>query len=76
MSEEKYIKPEYCLECSSKHANRLEHHYEDIVTATKDNPRLREQAQNILDDVREIRKKTDEIRIEELAKNRLQRNIG
>jgi len=73
MGEETYMNIGYCLECGTKHANRIEHHLEDFVTATKDNPRLRAIAQELLDKQREIRKRLDELRIEELAKKKLQK---
>lgn len=71
MSEETYMNKAYCLECATKHSNRLEHHFEDLVTATKDNPNLRQEAQNMLDKIREIRKRIDELRINEMAKKKL-----
>jgi hypothetical protein len=71
MPENDYMDKKYCLECATKHANRLEHHYEDIVSASKDDPQMRQNAQNMLDKVRELRKETDEMRINELAKGKL-----
>lgn len=41
-----------------------------MVTSSKDNPELRATAQALLDQVRDIRKRIDEMRIEELAKKR------
>jgi erythromycin esterase-like protein len=70
MPEEEYINPAYCLECLTKHGNRVEHHLEDLVTASKDDPELRRQAQEMLDKAREIRKQVDDLRIKELAKLR------
>jgi predicted nuclease with TOPRIM domain len=72
MGEETYMDKEYCLECATKHSNRLEHHLEDLQTATANNPELRTEAQNLLDNIRQIRKRIDTLRIEELAKKRLQ----
>jgi|GEM_PF-6706512 TolA-binding protein len=71
MGEEGYMNKNFCLECSSKHANRLEHHFEDMVTATHNEPELRQQAQEMLDQIRQMRKKIDEVRINELAKKKL-----
>lgn len=68
MPEKDYLNPNYCLECMEKHSNRLEHHLEDLVTATKDNPALRSEAQDLLDRTRELRKAVDELRIREIAK--------
>jgi hypothetical protein len=41
-----------------------------MVTSTKDEPELRAEAQGLLDQVRDIRKRIDEMRIEEMAKKR------
>ncbi|MEM1543718.1 MAG: hypothetical protein QW795_03450 [Candidatus Bathyarchaeia archaeon] len=68
MGEEIYMNKNYCLECGTKHVSRLEHHLEDLVTSSKDDKELREQAQDLLDKVRDIRKVLDEMRIRELAK--------
>lgn len=65
VGEETYMDKGYCLECGTKHANRLEHHLEDLVTSSKENPNLRMEAQDMLDQVREMRKKLDELRIKE-----------
>jgi len=67
MGEETYMNKNYCLECGTKHINRLEHHLEDLQTATRDNPELREKAQEMLDQIRDIRKEIDQLRIEQLA---------
>jgi predicted outer membrane protein len=72
MGEETYMDKEYCLECATKHSNRLEHHLEDLVTSQKDNPELRSEAQEMLDKIREIRKRIDDMRINELAYKKLQ----
>lgn len=71
MGEETYMNKEYCLECATKHSNRLEHHLEDLQTSAIDNPELRSEAQDLLDKVRSVRKKIDSLRVEELAKKRL-----
>ena len=68
MPEETYMNKAYCLECATKHSRDLEHHLEDLVTASKDNPQLRQWAQEMVDKTREIRKQIDELRIRELAK--------
>lgn len=75
MPEETYVNKPYCLECASKHSNRSEHHFEDLLTATKDDPDMREKAQELLDAQRNIRKEVDEMRIEEKAKQRLQETV-
>jgi hypothetical protein len=72
MGEAAYMKPEYCLECAGKHSNRLEHHFEDMVTATENNPDLRQEAQEMLDNIRQMRKKVDELRIKEMARKKLE----
>jgi len=41
-----------------------------MVTSTKDSPELRAEAQNILDQIRDIRKKIDEMRLEAMARKR------
>lgn len=72
MSGEKgYINAPYCLECQTKHLSRAEHHGEDLVTATQDNPEMRQEAQEMLDNIRQMRKRVDEIRINELARKKL-----
>ena len=48
------------------------HHLEDLETGSKDNPEMREQARELIDQAREIRRKVDEMRIDELAKKKLQ----
>jgi hypothetical protein len=45
----------------------LEHHLEDLQTASRDNPELREKAQEMLDQIRDIRKEIDQLRIQQLA---------
>jgi len=71
MGEEGYINKPYCLECETKHLNRAEHHAEDLVTASADDPAMRQNAQKMLDNIRKMRKQVDEMRIEELAKKKL-----
>jgi hypothetical protein len=75
MGEQNYMDKVYCLECMSKHSNRLEHHCEDLLTSSKDRPELRKIAQEMLDQSRDMRKAVDELRIDELAKKRLQSTI-
>jgi hypothetical protein len=60
----------YCLECLNKHLSRAEHHSEDLWTSSKDNPQLRVEAQEMLDQIREFRKRIDAMRIDELAKKK------
>jgi cytochrome c553 len=69
--EDDYVKPSYCLSCAGKHSRDLEHHLEDLETGSKDNPEMREQARDLIDEARDIRRKVDEMRIEELAKKKL-----
>jgi hypothetical protein len=45
------------------------------VTGSEDNPELREKAQSLLDDQRNIRKEVDEIRVEEKAKKLLRETV-
>jgi hypothetical protein len=71
MPEKDYMNKPYCLECMSKHAQRMEHHGEDLVSASKDDPELRETAQELLDKQRDIRKEIDNLRVEERAKKML-----
>jgi len=71
MGEESYMSKPYCLECMGKHANRFEHHSEDLWTASTDDPKLRAEAEKILDAARKLRKKIDEIRVEQLALKKL-----
>lgn len=54
----------YCLECAWKHSRDLEHHLEDAVTYTKEAGK-RMMFQSLVDKVREIRKKIDELRLKE-----------
>jgi predicted ribosome quality control (RQC) complex YloA/Tae2 family protein len=58
-----------------KHAQRMEHHGEDFLVATKDDPELREKAQKLLDQQRDIRKEIDEIRIDQLAEEKAKKKI-
>lgn len=67
MAEQDYMNKTYCLECSTKHANRLEHHLEDLVTSSENKPELRTLAQQLLDNTRDVRKVIDNMRIEEMA---------
>lgn len=71
IGEETYMDKPYCLECSVKHGRDVEHHLSDLVTSSKNDPRLREKAQTLLDNQRDIRKALDEMRIEELANKKL-----
>jgi TolA-binding protein len=71
MPEENYMNKPYCLECMVKHLSRAEHHGEDLVTASRDNPELRQKAQEILDQTRDMRKQIDEMRVNELAMQKL-----
>lgn len=71
IGEETYMNKTYCLECATKHSNRLEHHLEDLQTSTKDNPEMRADAQNLLDQIRDVRKKIDILRVNQLAKEKL-----
>jgi predicted RNase H-like nuclease (RuvC/YqgF family) len=66
MGEEGYMNKNYCLECGTKHINRLEHHLEDLQTATRDDPEMRKKAQDMLDQIRDLRKELDQLRIEQL----------
>jgi hypothetical protein len=75
MGEQKYMDKGFCLDCMEKHAQRMEHHGEDMVTATADDPELRQKAQEVLDAQREIRKRVDEIRVEEKAKKLLRETV-
>jgi len=70
-SEDAYVAPSYCLSCSAKHSRDLEHHLEDLETGSRGNPELREQARDMIDQARELRRKIDEMRIDELAKQKL-----
>jgi hypothetical protein len=72
MPEESYMSKPYCLECQTKHLNRAEHHAEDLVTSAQDDPELREEAQDMLDQIRGMRKRVDELRINELARRKLE----
>jgi hypothetical protein len=45
------------------------------VTSSQGNPELRSQAQDLLDEQRQIRKQVDEMRIEEKAKQKLQETV-
>lgn len=71
MGEETYMDKGYCLECMTKHSRDFEHHAEDLVTASKNNPNLRDVAQDIVDNARDLRKQVDELRVEEYAKKKL-----
>jgi hypothetical protein len=68
MGEETYMNKPYCLECGVKHSRDAEHHLGDLVTASKDDPEMREKAQELLDKQRDIRREIDNLRIEERAK--------
>jgi hypothetical protein len=71
MGEQTYMDKGYCLECMGKHSRDLEHHLEDFVTSSKDNPDLRAEAQVMVDAVRDIRKNIDDLRLDELARKKL-----
>jgi len=70
-NEDAYVAPSYCLSCSAKHSRDLEHHLEDLETGSKENPEMREQARDMIDDARDLRRRIDEMRIEELAKKKV-----
>jgi hypothetical protein len=67
-----YVKPAFCLSCSAKHSRDLEHHLEDLETGTEDDPELRQQAREMIDQARNIRKRIDDLRIEALARKKLE----
>jgi hypothetical protein len=52
------------------------HHLEDLNTGAKDNPELREEAQQMVDQVREVRRKIDEIRVNELAEEKAKKMLS
>jgi hypothetical protein len=69
--EDEYIKPTYCLSCSAKHSRDLEHHLEDLETGSSG--RMRQDARDMIDQARNLRRRIDNMRIEELAKKKLNR---
>jgi queuine/archaeosine tRNA-ribosyltransferase len=71
-AEDEYVKPQYCLSCSAKHSRDLEHHLEDLETGSKENPELRQQAREMIDQIRDVRKRIDDLRIESLARKKLE----
>lgn len=70
MPEQDYMNKPYCLECIVKHLSRAEHHQEDLVTSSRDNPALRADAQDVLDQIRDLRKRADELRVEEMMRKK------
>jgi len=73
--EDAYVDPKFCISCAGKHSRDLEHHLEDAITGSKDNPELRQEAQQMVDQVREIRRKIDEIRIDQLAEEKAKKKL-
>jgi queuine/archaeosine tRNA-ribosyltransferase len=73
--EDAYMEPKYCLSCASKHSRDTEHHLEDYNVSARNNLELREVAQRLLEKAREIRRAVDDIRINELAKERLRNTL-
>jgi len=76
MGIETYMDKGYCLECGVKHTRDVEHHLEDLITASKDNPELRELGQDLVDRIREIRRQLDDLRVNELARKKLEQMLG
>ena len=74
-NEKGYMDKSFCLDCLPKHSNYAEHHASDFVTGTKDEPELRAKAIEILDKIRDMRKEIDDIRVNELAKERLRQTL-
>jgi len=72
MAEDEYVKPQFCLSCSAKHSRDLEHHLEDLETGTRENPEMRQQARELIDQARELRRKIDQMRIDDLARKKLE----
>jgi TolA-binding protein len=73
MPDEKgYMDKGFCMDCLNKHLSRAEHHGEDFITGTRDDPELRQQAQEMLDQIRDMRKRVDNLRIEALARKKIE----
>lgn len=72
MAEDDYVKPQFCLSCSAKHSRDLEHHLEDLETGSEGDPELRQQAREMIDQARGLRKRIDDLRIESLAQKKLE----
>ncbi len=75
MAEDEYVKPTFCLSCSAKHSRDLEHHLEDLETGTRNDPQMRQAARELIDQARDLRRKIDELRINELARKKLEEGV-